>query len=419
MIHRACILSFLAATLLTSAGADNRGGSGYSRYGIGDIVPPVNLRSLGMGGAGLSLSGTADIDLTNPAGLSRMTRTLFTIDGAYEGFSATDARTSAYLSRTSFGGASLALPVATGSGVVFALGVVPLSRVNYNIILPDTTAGAASTLTYLGEGGISRAFFALSASPDTHLHVGMRLNYHFGTINQTIRQTFPSTDYTSAEVVRSARHGGIGLTFGTVYDGLGKLLSLGEKQSLSIGAVVSTNSWLTTNNERLYSFNTGNLITKDTATLPDGTVKIPLAWAVGLDYQSEQWTVAADYAHQNWSALSINGAPAANVRDGDRFSAGGEFVPTRDPLAPFTQRWAYRFGLFYDASYYAIGGTGVNEFGLTAGFGIPITAQTKLNLAASYSFRGSTDNGMQQDRILRLSFGVTVGELWFVRHEEE
>ena len=112
-----------------------------------------------MGGSGLSLAGAGDIDVTNPAGLSHITRAMLAIDGTYEGFSATDDRTSAYLSRTSFGGASLALPIAPSRGVTFAMGLVPVSRVNYNIVSPDTLGGSPTRCsTWAREGSRARSF---------------------------------------------------------------------------------------------------------------------------------------------------------------------------------------------------------------------------------------------------------------------
>ena len=82
------------------------------------VILGSGARALGMGGAGLSLAGTGDIDVTNPAGNSHITRAMISLDGIYEGFSASDGRSSAYLSRTSFSGAALALPIAPSSGVV-------------------------------------------------------------------------------------------------------------------------------------------------------------------------------------------------------------------------------------------------------------------------------------------------------------
>src|SRR5439155_1874127 len=100
-----------------------------------------------------------------------------------------------------------------------------------------------------------------------------------------------------------------------------------------------------------------------------------------------------------------------NIRDSYRFGTGVELVPKKDPAAPFTQRIAYRFGIFYNASYYQVKGEKINEAGLTGGFGIPLLSDTRLSISGEYSFRGTTDLQLQKDKILRISLTLDIGEL--------
>jgi hypothetical protein len=61
----------------------------------------------------------------------------------------------------------------------------------------------------------------------------------------------------------------------------------------------------------------------------------------------------------------------------------------------------------------------VNAWAVTAGVGIPVSADTRLNLAIEYGSRGSTDKSMIKDTILRFSASITISELWFSRFEED
>src|ERR1700690_1674097 len=105
--------------------ADDSGGSGYSRYGIGDLSYFLTNRAVGMGGAGFAVFTNNEIDQMNPAAWAHIIRTRFSISSRYEGYSTSDNSTSSYLSHMVFTGLSVAIPVSTGSGIVVSGGITP------------------------------------------------------------------------------------------------------------------------------------------------------------------------------------------------------------------------------------------------------------------------------------------------------
>ncbi|HEV8539398.1 MAG TPA: hypothetical protein VGR15_10825, partial [Bacteroidota bacterium] len=359
------------------------------------------------------------IDRINPAAWSRINRTRFSAGGMYEGFSSSDSSGSSYLSKTHFNGLSLAIPIERDEGIVLSAGVAPYTKVNYNIVSAFTQGSLSYVLRYLGEGGLSLAHLGMSGSLSSELHLGAKLDYYFGSINHTVSQTFTTTQFTSAEVVRATRFSGAGVTMGVLYSGLRNALNLGEGNALNIAATFSTASSLTTTEERFSTYNSGSVISRDTTTSPDGKLQLPLGLSIGLAYQSDRITVAADFAYQKWGDLTSNGVSSPEIRDSYRIGGGLEFIPKKDPAAPFTQRMAYRFGLFYNASYYEIRGEKINEAGVTGGIGFPLFGDTRVNISGEYGFRGTTDFQLQKDKILRISFTLDISELWFVRPPEE
>jgi len=413
--------TFIALSMLATASvlADNTGGSSYSRYGFGDLRYFSTSRAMGMGGAGIAVLSNQAIDRSNPALWSRINRTRFSGSAMYEGFSSSDDNGSTYLSKTHVGALSLAIPIERDYGITLSAGVAPYSKVNYNIVTPASAANLNYTLRYKGDGGLSLAHLGLSGSIGTDVHLGAKLNYYFGSINYTTTQTFSTSAYTTAEVLRATRYSGLGSTFGAVYSGLRNILHLEEGTALNLAAVFTASSNPTTSEQRISTFNSGTVVANDTISLADGTVKFPYSVIVGLAYQSDRFTIASDFTWQNWSEMTVNGVGNPDLRDSYRFGIGMEFLPKKEFSAPFTQRLAYRAGLFYNASYYNVRNTPVNEFGITAGFGIPVFGDTRLGIAAEYSFRGTTDLQLQKDRILRISFTLDIGELWFVHPPEE
>ena len=373
-----------------------------------------------MGGASIAVLSMNTIDRLNPASWPRINRTRFTVSALFEGYSSEDGTNSAYLSKTHFNGIALAVPVAPDHGIVLGAGISPYSRVNYNIVTPYTLSNFNYQLQYIGEGGISQGYIGLSYAPMKELYFGAKLDYYFGSISHKVKQSFASSLYTDAEVDRSARYNGIGFTCGAVYTGLKNLFGLGEANSLNLGAVLSTTSYLTTTDERYDFFSTSSTLTsQDTVILPDVTTKLPYSFGAGIAYQTEKIIVAGDLRYQRWTQFSVDGVSSPDLRDSYRFGVGVELLPKRETSAPFTQRIAYRFGCFYHSSYYQIHGEPINEFGVSGGFGIPVFGDTRLGISGEYSFRGTTDMQLQKDKILRLSFTLNIAELWFVQPAEE
>ena len=406
---------FLFLVFLASAAEAQNGGSAYSRYGIGDIRYFSSSRSIGMGGSSFALLSANSIDDANPALWARIARTQFSASALYEGFSASDSRKSGYFSNASFNGFMLAVPVVTQWGIVFAGGITPLSRINYNI----PVSIADYTIRYLGDGGVSQGEIGFSAAPTSDLTLGVKLNYYFGTLHHSIDQTFPAGTSTNTELVRSTRLNGIGGSFGAVYGGLKKLFGLPETQSLNIGAVFTSTSNLTATEERYFTYTTSTLTTQDTLIAQDGKMRLPFALGGGIAFTSERFALTSGAYYQNWNSFTDNGAGSPELRDSYRISVGGELIPKRDATASFFKRLAYTAGFFYDATYYTIKNQSINEVGFSGGFGIPLFTDTHLHLAAEYGIRGTTDQNLQKDKILRISMTLNVGELWFVRPPEE
>ena len=45
--------------------------------------------------------------------------------------------------------------------------------------------------------------------------------------------------------------------------------------------------------------------------------------------------------------------------------------------------------------------------------------ESRLNIGLQFGVRGSTDNHLQKDTIIRLSVAVSASEIWFFKFDEE
>ncbi len=395
------------------------GGSGYSRFGIGDIRSGYSAQTMGMSNTGLSILSGTYINSSNPAAWTKIIRTRYTVGALYEGYSSSDGTSSTFLSSAEFNGAMIAIPVSPRNGIVLATGLTPYSKVNYNILSSYSQSNLDYTLRYRGEGGLTQAHLGISGTVDNVVHLGVKLNYYFGTLRHTVLQEFSMSQYSNAEVIRSTQLRGTGFTFGTVYSGLSSLMNLSENESFTIGGFISTPTNLSAEREDYFSYTGGGVTTRDTSTMISGETRLPVAFGIGISYGGERMLFGADVLYQNWNAYTEYGVDVPETRDSYRYSVGAEVLPKRDITAPFTQRIAYRLGAFYHQTYYQIQNKPINELGFSGGAGIPVFGDTRLHIAAEYAFRGTTDKQLQKDNILRLSFTLSGGELWFVRPAEE
>ena len=403
-----CLIVLLTVFFSPKGFAGDSGGSGYSRYGIGDLSYFLTNRAVGMGGAGFAVLTNNEIDEMNPAAWARITRTRFSASTLYEGFSTSDNSKSAYLSQLDFNGVSIAIPVATGSGVVISAGFTPYSRVDYNVITPIAESDYSYTVQYVGSGGLSLAYLGSSWTIDNELNIGAKLNYFFGTLNYATTQSFNTAAYANDGIIRSTELRGIGFSFGAIYTGLRKILQLPDASTFNLGALFTTTSYLNETDERFYAYNSSGAITGDTVTLPGTKTKIPFSTGGGLSFSNDRFLIAADIFYQHWSAFQdVNGA---TIRDDHRYSIGAELTP---------KRVAYRLGFFYNETYYQLHGIDINETGITAGLGLPVIGDSRLNFGMEYSWRGTTDNQLQRDKIVRVTITLTGGETWFIRPEQE
>lgn len=371
-----------------------------------------------MGGAGLASPSAGIIDNLNPASLAAISRTRYSFGVLYEGYSSSDGTNSAFLSNADFEGAAIAIPLSPERGITIGAGISPVSKVSYDVATLETQGGYSYTLSYSGDGGLSAAHLGISSRLGNTLLTGFEFNYLFGTLRHSTNQQFSGNAYTSAEGIRTMRLNGVSVSFGTVFTGLGSMLQFSKGQHLNLGVVLSARSSMNSQEERYYKYTTGAVTTRDTVFATEDRATFPFGFALGLAYNSPRFTIAADYSQQQWGDVS----PSSNgvgFRNSSRLSGGMEYIPSLDAEGSFSQRLAYRFGLFHHKTYLQVQGEPINETGITGGFGIPMVGDIRLNLGVEYSIRGTNDNGLQKDRILRISFTLSGSELWFVRPPEE
>ncbi len=402
-----------ATSVLAGSGA-----SIYSVLGIGDLRLAPNVRAAGMGYTGYAISGPHYINTLSPATWSRIDRARIEGSLLYEGLNSSNTSTSRFLARADFSGAMLAIPVSPANGIVVGAGFTPYSKVDYNTFTANTYTGPTDTMAYsinhTGRGGVSKGLIGISYTPSRSLALGVGFNYLFGTLEKASEIIPHATGYAGGTQNEETTMNGTAFTFSAVLDSLGGVTPF--LAPFSFGISLTTRSTLSSTHRYTYLFTD----LRDTTDETGGTLVFPAALGFGLTYRpSERILIAADITTQAWASSEYRGKSFDGIRNSTMVGVGFERVPAREAGQPLLDRIAYRFGAMYHATYYAPKGEPVNAWAVTAGLGIPVSADTRLNLALEYGSRGTTEKNLIKDNIIRFSASITISELWFSRFEED
>jgi hypothetical protein len=81
----------------------------------------------------------------------------------------------------------------------------------------------------------------------------------------------------------------------------------------------------------------------------------------------------------------------------------------------------YRLGAYYTTPYYKIDGKKASrEYGVTAGFGLPVPrSRSILSISGQFVRVKGLETNMVNENIFRVSIGLTFNERWFFKRRVE
>ena len=235
-----------------------------------------------------------------------------------------------------------------------------------------------------------------------------------GGITRTAAETFPSSSSVFPITIQSnVAVKSYKLDFGAQYTH-----QFGKKHVATLGVVFSPGHDLS--NDAYEVTQTGNSNTGATSVTRDTVVTcgIPTTFGAGVTYvYDNRLTVGADVMFQNWSKVSYMNNDEAFC-DRGRISVGAEYLP--NPMGrSYLSHVKYRLGAYYSKPYYKIDGVrAADEYGVTAGFGLPIPrTRSVLSLSAQYVRTKGTQAAFLNENTLRICIGVTFNERWFFKRK--
>jgi hypothetical protein len=420
--------------------------SPYTRYGLGDPVPNVNVIGRAMGGISAAYFDYSSINAVNPAtySFSRLSGEKKGQGGMVGLDFGVDIVTRRTLENTTgkkfksnngvINYMNIAVPIKKNWAM--NIGFAPETRINYKISISDRLPGIDSIRTiYTGEGGAYKAFIG-SGWKFKNFGIGINVGYLFGTRDADTKR-FLLND----SVVYKASDYNTHTSFGNAYVTLGLyhsfLLSEKEIQNakkqkykqrtmLRVGAYGTMQPVLKGSQdlrrESFFYTSTGGQVS-DTVSFQQnirGDIKYPatLGFGVILDRETK-WMLGADFVTTNWSTYRFYGQPDV-TGDAWQFKLGGQLFTGNGTEKSFLRRMIYRAGLNVGTEPYRFNGNQLKQISGSLGFGIPLRTWgynrqgTVINAAFEFGSRG-TRADILKENFFKIGIGVSFSDWWFNR----
>ncbi len=420
-------------------------GSPYSAYGFGDLLGSGQVVRRGMGGVGVAHNDPFGMDPTNPASYSSLARPAFEAGLAVHNVRSEGEGISSTGRRTDLLGMSLGIPFGRGKWGV-AVGLNPYSAVGYRISTTAPLPGGEGDVRYIysGDGGLNKVFAGVSKAFEgkrdslgngNRFSVGLNYEHLFGSIRSLRQAIYGQQGYYNSAAERSLYLRDGTLVLGAQFQGT--LIPRRTRESSAwrylIGARAELGTDLRVEYRELvnsFVFSTiGTEIPFDTSYFEvdeNGSLELPMAWAVGLGFANAHWTISAEHRRRAWGEARLNGEQRGDLGDLAVYAVGASFRPAGDIGGSFWERTIYRAGLRSVSDYLVVNGQQLSQIGMSFGMSLPVmgsSTRSRLNLGVELGERGELSDGLLRERYADVFIGITITpdlrEQWFKKRRIE
>lgn len=424
MIRR--IAFFLLLLVSVQVFSQRSSSSPYSIFGAGEEFGTRTVEQISMGSIGAAYRSNRNLNFLNPASLSGLRYATYAFGIQNNGLRIKDATTDQSTTSTSLSYFSLAFPVSPKMSMVF--GMQPTSAVGYSLTntLEDSEGNAIDITEFSGTGSVNRIYGGFGVELFKSFSIGFEADFLFGNIENNIINARQNVALATKNEEKSNVRGA-SVKVGVQYE-----KQLKKDINLTAGASFKLSNTLRfTGNQHLYSLSfgsSGNEIPRNTLFNGDlkGNLKRPLETIIGIGLgKTDKWFAAVDYKFQsalNSDGFLNNSSETFRYGNSNRISLGGFYIPKIFSLSSYFQRITYRLGVKYEKTGLLVNGitngttfTGINDFGMSFGLGLPIggSLPSNLNFAVEYGKRGTTNNGLLQENYVNVRLSLSLNDIWF------
>lgn len=401
----------------------------YSQRGVGELQPNVFASQQAMGGVAVGMRMPNLINMANPASLTAQDTNSFVFDvgviykaSQYE----MNGQTANHFT-SNINHIAASFPILAHRWFS-SISLLPYSKMGYTYdrktnYVPYTPENK----TYEGTGGLTRFNWSNGFILSKNVSIGVSASYLFGNLTKTntINYPFESNGLTNT-VKKASKVGGFYFNYGAQY------YTKNEDDNFVIGATFQ-NQWKVKadyTEEYFKTYNVVNYTVLDQYNRPTSytiedtlykskkksNILLPTSYALGASWNHKNiWIVGIDANFENWSQSKIMDEDP-NLKDKMSINVGAQFTPNPRSYTSYFSRVHYRVGGYYNQSELELRGQRINDYGVSAGLGLPFfgTAST-FNVNYQYGMKGTTSNGLLSERYSYISFGFSFYDIWFIK----
>lgn len=409
------LILFFALTFSINSIAQKQLASPYSFLGIGNEFLSKTVEESQMGGVGAAFSDPVHLSFSNPASLTGLRFTTYTIGGMNNQTTAADETTTQNSSVFSMSYFALGFPVGEKIGV--SAGLRAKSGVGYSLSEGDVTS-VDGLYSYDGSGGLSSVFAGVGYKLFKDFSIGIETSFVFGTLTNTITQEQEDLQYQIRLKTESAIRG-----FDTKI-GMHYHKKTSTKHGLNLGLVFLKSKDMTVDETSvLYNgfFNADSESIKSFLEIDptNGTVSKPINTIFSIGYgEFSKWQASLEYSFNR--PMSFSGTALANNIENvtytnyQRMSLGGYYIPKFNSLKSYFSRVVYRAGIKYVNEGMTIDNEEIKDFGISFGVGLPVgRGLSDVNIGFEYGKRGKVTSTLIEEKYFNLKLSLSLGDKWF------
>lgn len=363
-------------------------------------------------------SDSIHLNLVNPASLSKLALTAYTVAATQTISRLSTTTQEADSKRTNFDYLAIGLPLTKKVGVAF--GLSPFSQVGYQIKNEAVNPFVDESRFWSGDGNINKVFVSTGFEVYKNLSFGMSFQYYFGRLSHSFILVRPDIS-TQANEENIAQINGFNGQVGVYH-----FAKINNKLTIHSSLTFSPKADLNNDFTRRI-FITPSLINEDFSKNNSRKLDLPAMFNGGLAIgQERKWLLGAEFSTQN---AAVNGNRFENVTNvtyerANKINVGGYYIPKFDSFTSYWRRVTYRGGLRYENLGYQIQNESINDFGITFGLGIPLRRYSdafanfsNVNIGFEFGRRGTKKSNLIQEDYFNISLSLSFNDKWFQKRK--
>jgi long-subunit fatty acid transport protein len=358
---------------------------------------PVSGMASNMGGTAIGVQNDHNVVLGNPANLGGVSTTAFstfvTIEGVRTSLDANHTnQMSVFPHQVSF-----AFPLDVFGTIAFSLS----KQSNAALMFQKDSAiglGEVARMSFDRSGGMTSWQLGWGKSLGKFGNVGLSYERLYLTLHNTQLVTLASSTEAGSRDSTDVTFGGNSLRLGVMV----------PYKKLTAGLVFN----YIFDGDLHYQRGKYREVSMQPFYDSSATIKtsMPMMLGLGASYQfSPEWLAGADMNLTDWSRINTNQLSPEPLRTALGFSAGAQFIPAPNLLAPkYWETIRYRAG--FRIEQLPISGNA--EFAISLGTGLPLISDGLIDLIIEGGQRFDVNYSNYNEKFLKLGIGINGGRTW-------